>query len=36
MKKSISAVQALAVRNRTLVVAPEWQGCLGEEIAYRN
>lgn len=33
MKKSISAVQALAVRNRTLVVAPEWQGCLGEEIA---
>lgn len=33
MKRSISAVQALAVRNRTLEVAPEWKGCLGDEIA---
>ena len=33
MKRSLSAVQALAVRNRTLEVSPEWQGCLGKEIA---
>lgn len=33
MKRSISAVQALAVRNRTLEVAPEWKGCLGDEIS---
>lgn len=33
MKRSISAVQALAVRNKTLEVSPDWQGCLGEEIA---
>lgn len=33
MKRSISAAQALAVRNRTLEVAPEWRGCLGNEIA---
>ena len=33
MKRSISAVQALQVRNRTLPVSPEWQGCLGDEIA---
>jgi hypothetical protein len=33
MKRSLSAVQALAVRNRTLEVSPEWQGCLGEKIA---
>ena len=33
MKKSISAVQALAVRNRTLEVTPEWKGCLGGEIS---
>lgn len=33
MKRSISAVQALAVRNKTLEVAPEWRGCLGDEIA---
>lgn len=33
MKRSLSAVQVLAVRNRTLAVPPEWQGCLGEEIA---
>lgn len=36
MKRSLSAVQALAVRNRSLEVAPEWQGCLGEEIARRG
>ena len=33
MKRSLSAVQALAVRNKTLEVAPEWRGCLGDEIA---
>lgn len=33
MKRSLSAVQALAVRNRTLEVSPEWKGCLGDEIA---
>ena len=33
MKRSLSAVQALAVRNRSLEVAPEWHGCLGKEIA---
>lgn len=33
MRRSLSAQQALAVRNRALTVAPEWQGCLGEEIA---
>ena len=33
MRRSLSAVQALAVHNRTLEVAPEWVGCLGEEIA---
>ena len=33
MRRSISAVQALAVRNRTLEVAPDWRGCLGDEIA---
>ena len=33
MRRSISAVQALAVRNKTLEVAPEWRGCLGDEIA---
>lgn len=33
MKRSLSAVQALAVRNKTLEVSPDWQGCLGEEIA---
>jgi KaiC/GvpD/RAD55 family RecA-like ATPase len=33
MKKSLSAVQALAVRNRTLEVGPEWRSCLGSEIA---
>jgi nucleoside-triphosphatase THEP1 len=33
MKRSISAVQALAVRNKTLEVSPDWQVCLGEEIA---
>lgn len=32
MKRSLSAIQALAVRNKTLEVAPEWRGCLGEEI----
>ena len=36
MKRSLSAVQALAVRNRSLEVAPEWQGCLGAEIARRG
>ena len=29
-------MQALAVKNRSLEVAPEWQGCLGEEIARRG
>jgi len=33
MKRSISASQALQVRNRTLEVSPEWQGCLGREIS---
>lgn len=33
MKRSLSAAQALAVRNKTLSVSPDWQGCLGEEIA---
>lgn len=33
MKRSLSAVQALAVRNKTLEVSPDWQGCLGDEIA---
>lgn len=33
MRRSISAAQALAVRNKTLEVAPEWRGCLGDEIA---
>lgn len=33
MKRSISAVQALAVRNRSLEVSSEWQRCLGEKIA---
>ncbi len=33
MKRSLSAVQALAVHNRTLEVSPEWKGCLGDEIA---
>ena len=32
MKRSISAVQALSVRNRTLDVAESWRGCLGETI----
>ena len=36
MKRSLSAVQALAVKNRSLEVSPEWQGCLGEEIARRG
>lgn len=36
MKRSLSAQQALAVRNRVLAVSPEWQGCLGEEIARRG
>lgn len=36
MKRSLSAAQALAVRNKTLEVAPEWQGCLGEEITRRG
>ena len=33
MKRSLSAIQALAVRNKTLEVAPEWRGCRGEEIS---
>ena len=33
MRRTISAVQALSVRNRTLDVAPDWQGCLGAQIA---
>lgn len=33
MKRTLSAAQVLAVRNRTLEVTPEWQGCLGETIA---
>jgi KaiC/GvpD/RAD55 family RecA-like ATPase len=33
MKRSLSAAQALAVRNKTLSVSPDWRGCLGDEIA---
>lgn len=33
MRRTLSAVQALSVRNKTLEVAQEWQGCLGQEIA---
>ena len=33
MKRSLSAIQALAVRNKTLEVTPEWRGCLGDEIS---
>lgn len=33
MKKSISAKTALCVKNRTLDVAEEWRGCLGDQIA---
>lgn len=33
MKRSISAVKALGVHNRTLPVSEEWRGCLGDEIA---
>lgn len=36
MKRSLSAQRVLAVRNRVLAVSPEWQGCLGEEIARRG
>lgn len=36
MKKSISAGQVLAVRNRTLEVTPDWRGCLGDEISRRG
>lgn len=33
MKRSLSAGQVLQVRNQTLQISPEWQGCLGDEIA---
>lgn len=33
MKQSLSAVQALGVRNRTLPVSEEWRDCLGDEIS---
>ena len=33
MRKALSAGQVISIRNRTLGVAEEWTGCLGEEIA---
>ena len=36
MRRTLSAVQALSVRNKTLEVAPEWKGCLGDLITRRG
>ena len=33
MRRSLSASQVLSVRNRTIEVPREWEGCLGKEIA---